>query len=173
MRKYICLFICITVFLTLLAGCKANGNSISDANPEKTSKPPTELTDWEPSTYEMVNDFDGVTMIVKKGTATPTGLTVAIKNNADNQCIYGEHFDLEKKINEIWYTVPVTIEGGYGFNDIGYMLSSGEDREWAVDWDWLYGSLEPGEYRIIKDISDFRGTGDYDTYYLAVEFTIN
>lgn len=129
--------------------------------------------DLVPTTFETVNDFDGVTMTVKKGTAAPTKLTVAIRNNSSSQCTYGEYFDLEKKINEIWYKVPVTIDSDYGFNSIGYDLSSGDDREWAVDWNWLYGSLEPGEYRIIKDILDFRGTGDYDTYYLAAEFTIN
>ena len=32
---------------------------------------------------------------------------------------------------------------------------------------------EQGEYRIIKDILDFRGTGDFDTHYLAAEFTVD
>lgn len=173
MRKYICLFICMMIFLTLLAGCKVNGDSPSGVNPEKTSNNPIELTDWNPSTYETVNNFDGVTMTVKEGTETPTGLTVVLENSTDRECIYGEYFDLEKKINESWYTVPVSIDGNYGFSSIGYGLSSGDEREWSVDWNWLYGSLKPGEYRIIKDILDFRGTGDYDTYYLAAEFTIN
>lgn len=178
MRKYTCLFICIATFLTLLAGCKVNDNRISVVNTEsteieKTSSQSTDITDWNPSTYETVNNFDGVTMTVKKGTATSTGLTVVIENNSSSQCIYGEYFELEKKLNEIWYKVPVTIDGDYGFYSIGYDLSPGDCREWAVDWNWLYGSLKPGKYRIIKDVLDFRGTGDYDTYYLAAEFTIN
>jgi hypothetical protein len=64
------------------------------------------------------------------------------------------------------------VEGDYGFVDIGYDLSPGEENKWDVDWKWLYGSLEAGEYRIITDILDFRATGDYDTYYLAAEFII-
>ena len=100
-------------------------------------------------------------------------LDCAIENDSSSQCTYGVFIELEKKINEIWYKVPVTIDGDYGFNCIGYDLSPGDCREWAVDWNWLYGSLESGKYRIIKDILDFRGTGDYDTYYLAAEFTIN
>ena len=111
-------------------------------------------------------------MTVKKGTASSTELTVAFENNSNSQCIYSEYFWLEKKINGRWYQVPVAIDGNYGFNDIGYDLASGDDGEWAVDWDWLYGSLDTGEYRIVKNILDFRGSGEYDTYYLTADFTI-
>lgn len=27
--------------------------------------------------------------------------------------------------------------------------------KWSIDWDWLYGSLDKGEYRIVKGILDF------------------
>lgn len=79
---------------------------------------------------------------------------------------------LEKKINGLWYEVPVAIKGNYGFKDIGYRMTSNQDKEWKVDWKWLYGSLNAGDYRIVKDVSDFRKTGDYDTYFLAAEFAI-
>ena len=82
-----------------------------------------------------------------------------IKNNSDKECIYGEFFLLEQKFNNSWYEVPVIIDGNYGFNSIGYELSPGDSGEWEIDWDWLYGSLEAGQYRIIKDILDFRDTG--------------
>lgn len=131
-----------------------------------------DITDWKPTTYETVNNFDGVTMTVNKGTESSTKLTVAFKNNSNRQCTYGDYFCLEKKINGRWYQVPVTIDGNYGFNAIGYDLASGDAGEREVDWKWLYGSLNTGEYRIVKDILDFRGTGDYDKYYLTAEFTI-
>jgi len=166
-------------FLALLAGCKVNDEKMSLANKEslETEKVSRqfveEATDWDPSTYETINNLDGVTMTVKEGTASSTGLTVVMENNSDNQCIYGEFFELEKKIDETWYRVPVAIDDNYGFNSIGYDLSPGDSREWEVDWNWLYGSLEPGNYRIIKDIVDLKGTGDYETYYLAAEFSIS
>ena len=111
-------------------------------------------------------------MIVKKGTESSTKLTVAFENNSNRQCTYGDYFCLEKKINGIWHQVPITIDGNYGFNTIGYNLSSGDSGEKVVDWNWLYGSLNTGQYRIVKDILDFRGSGDYDTYYLDAEFAI-
>ncbi|NLC06646.1 MAG: copper amine oxidase N-terminal domain-containing protein [Syntrophomonadaceae bacterium] len=139
---------------------------------ETGSGQPAESTEWEPTIYTTVNNLDGVSMTVKEGTASSTGLTVEFKNNSSSQCIYGEHYWLEKKINGSWYQVPVIIDGNYGFNDIGYNLAAGAKGEWAVDWNWLYGSLDTGEYRLVKDILDFRGPGEYDTYYLTGEFTI-
>ncbi|MEA1962156.1 MAG: M56 family metallopeptidase [Bacillota bacterium] len=136
------------------------------------SSRPVQPTYWKSTTYQTVNNFDGVTMNVKKGTVSTTGVIVAFQNNSSRKCDYGEYFCLEKKLNGSWYQVPVIIDGDYGFNDIAYDLAPGDDGEWAVDWDWLYGSLDTGEYRIVKNISDFRGTGDYDKYNLAAEFTI-
>jgi hypothetical protein len=157
------LTLCIVLCLILIVGC-SNANEGINAG---------ENTDWELTNYETVNDLDGVTMIVKKGTDTSIGLTVVFDNNSDKQCIYGADFLLEKKIDGRWYQVPVAIKGNYGFDAIGYDLNSSNVSEWKVDWNWLYGRLDTGEYRIVKDILDFRKAGDYDKYYLAAEFTIN
>lgn len=53
-----------------------------------------------------------------------------------------------------------------------YNLPKGEPQTLTVSWGWLYGELPPGEYRLVKTVSDFRGTGDYDDYTLTAEFTI-
>lgn len=161
-----------------MAGCGnfSNINSIAEAGNNVigvTSGQSAETTDWEPTTFETVNNIDGVTMAVKEGTASPTGLTVILENKTDRQCIYSESFSLEKKINESWYQVPVVIDGNYGFEDIGYILASKGDSEWTVDWKWLYGSLGSGEYRIIKDVLVSTDLGEYETHYLAAEFVID
>ncbi len=152
MKRYLCLLIFMALILTLTSGC-------------------VEKADWKPTALENVNNFDGVYMIVNEETVSPTGLTVVLENNSDSQCIYSEDFLLEKKIKGNWYQVPVIIES-YGFNDIGYNLAPGESGEWNVEWDWLYGSLDTGEYRIVKNIIYFRSTGDYDQYKLAADFKI-
>lgn len=130
------------------------------------------VNDLKPTIYETVNNLEGVTMAVKEGTVSTTGLTLEFVSDTDKKCIYGEFFLLEKRINEKWYQVPITIEAEYGFNDIGYELNPGSRSEWRVNWNWLYGSLEAGDYRIVKDILDFRKAGDFDAYYLAAGFTI-
>lgn len=178
MKKHLFIFTYIAIGLAHLAGCSNYGNSISTVGIENTitqtdSSQNNDTTSWKPTAFEAVNNFDGVTMNVKEETASSTKLTVVFENKSSSQCIFGEYFSLEKKLNGKWYQVPVAISGNYGFNTIGYKLATGETRELAVDWKWLYGSLDAGEYRIVKDIMDFRGTGDYDNYYLAAEFSIN
>ena len=42
----------------------------------------------------------------------------------------------------------------------------------SVNWEWLYGELEPGTYKIIKSVSDFRGPGDSDDKTYFAEFVI-
>jgi hypothetical protein len=157
MNRYLLFVVFIVLGAVILAGC---GQSDDDVN-------------LEPTDYTTVNNLEGVMMTVQEETVSPTGLTVILENNSDQQCIYGEHYVLEKKVNQGWYQVPVVVEGDYGFVDIGYDLPPGAEEAWDVDWEWLYGSLETGEYRIVKDILDFRGTGDYDTYYLTAEFIID
>ena len=169
---------CMAISLALVLGCDTHKDNTSTVGVENTiteavTSQSLDTTDWKPTEYETVNNFDGVTMTVNKGTQSSTKLTLSFENNSISQCIYGEYFVLEKKINGRWHQVPVTIDGNYGFNTIGYNLASGDVGERVVDWNWLYGSLNIGEYRIVKDILDFRGSGDYDTYYLAAEFTIN
>lgn len=64
--------------------------------------------------------------------------------------IYGSEFWLERKIDGTWYVVPVVFEGTYAFTTIGILLASGDRRELTIDWGWLYGMLNPGEYRILN-----------------------
>lgn len=192
-----CICICISICTILLVGCGSVSSGVTPSETGDNSAVTTETEDsivttetensttvvhdsgqtaeisnWTPTTFSTVNNFEGVTMAAKEGTVSPTGLTLQFENKSDSDCIYGDYFLLEKSNNGAWYQVPVVIEGNYGFNSIGYSLTSGGDSEWAADWEWLYGSLDKGEYRVVKDILDFRGTGDYDTYYLAVEFSI-
>lgn len=176
MKKYLSLFFCITITFILLVGCGNYSNSNSKQGTENianktATNQSAETSDWEATSYETLNNFDGVTMTVKEGTTSSTSLTLVFENKSSSQCTYGQYFCLEKKINGKWYQLPSIIDN-YAFNDIAYNLASGEYREWATDWNWLYGSLDTGGYRIVKDIHDFRGTGDFDTYYLVAEFTI-
>ena len=59
-----------------------------------------------------------------------------------------------------------------GWDAVAWSISMGSMTEWQVDWEWLYGSLAPGHYRIGKEIMNFRGTGDYDKEMYYAEFEI-
>ncbi len=112
-----------------------------------------------------------VIMQVKDGTATPSGVTVTLKNVTDAAFTYGESYTIQRKTDYGWIDVVPVIEN-YGFNDIGYMLEALESEEILVDWEWLYGKLPAGDYRIAKEALCVRSPGDYDTFSLFAAFTI-
>lgn len=152
MKKTVTIIVCIAICLAFVAGSG------------KTA-------DWKPSRFSIVNNFDGVSMSIKS-VSSPC-LTVAFDNKTIKQCIFGEDFVLEREIGGKWYQVPVAVDGNYGFDAVGLLLEPNGDREWSVDWHWLYGDLKTGDYRIVKSILDFRGPGDFDSYYLTAGFSIS
>ncbi len=131
-----------------------------------------DTTDLESTPHITTNNLNHVVMRIKEGSTTPTALTIIFENNSENSYIYGDYYTIEREINNAWYQVPVAIEENYGFNDIAYELTRQNNSEWVVDWDWLYGNLEPGEYRIIKKLLDNNSSDKYNIYYLTAEFTI-
>ncbi|WP_367568793.1 M56 family metallopeptidase [Lacrimispora sp.] len=112
-----------------------------------------------------------IVMLVKGGIATPLGTTVTLKNVTDSEYIYGESYTIQRKDDGGWIDVEPIIEN-YGFNSIGYMLPAMESKEMAIDWEWLYGKISPGDYRIVKDALLVRSPGDYDTFTLYAAFTV-
>ena len=52
------------------------------------------------------------------------------------------------------------------------MIKKDGKTEMKTDWQWLYGTLEPGTYRIVKEVMDFRGPGDFDEKEYSAEFTV-
>ena len=157
MNRFLCSLVFMAISVAILSACG------SDKIPEPK--------DWESTNYETVNTLDGVAMNVEEGTVSSKGLTITFENNTDKRCLYSEDFLLEKKIEGKWYQVPFVPGATYGFNEPGYELNS--QSEWTVDWEWLYGSLDTGEYRIVKGVLDVRKPGDYDEYYLTAEFKLD
>ena len=108
----------------------------------------------------VVNDDS---MSIKEGTLTNSGFTLIITNLSNNEIILGEEYRIDKKKNGKWKPLTPIIDN-YGFIDIGYILKPNDDFETKIDWKWLYGELETGEYRLIKDVND---------KYVSVEFKLN
>lgn len=116
----------------------------------------------------------GLTLIAKAVTAD--GMTVIFEQSGGTlkgELMTGEWFALEKKTDTGWETVqPLPAEGEYVFNSIGYGIPSEGSFELPVLWKWRYGSLEPGEYRMIKSVMDFIETGAYTQQEYDVAFTV-
>ncbi|MCW3491653.1 immunoglobulin-like domain-containing protein [Dethiobacter alkaliphilus] len=74
--------------------------------------------------------------------------------NSNSQYTIGMHFSLEKMSNGRWYQLPVNIDPNSGFNEDFVSPLAPSRVVQLADWEWLYGTLDTGEYRIVKDISD-------------------
>ncbi len=106
---------------------------------------------------------------------TPTGMTL-ICNQLGGQPTgdlqTGSPYWLEIKINDQWTLVEtVKTEYDIAWTSEAWMIAKNGSTEWNVNWEWLYGELSAGSYRIWKEIMDFRASGDYDTnaYYAYFE----
>lgn len=115
------------------------------------------------------NTLEGVTVTMKE--FTPTSAVLEIYNGTDLDIQFGEDYGLQVYEDDNWKDVPYLIEN-WAITAIAYNAPEGETTEWNVNWETFHGELEPGTYRIVKSIMDFRGTGDYTNYYYDVEFEI-
>jgi len=119
----------------------------------------------------------GLTLSVKNVTAS--GLTLVVKQSGGNPTGYlqtGEPYRLITLVNGTWKVVeelplPEGVDGR-GFNSLAHNLPKNETREFEINWEWIFGELPAGTYRLIKEFMDFRETANYDTFEYWVEFEI-
>lgn len=120
----------------------------------------------------------GLTLSVKN--VTSTGLTLVVTQSGGNptgDIMTGEPYRLIALVGGTWKAVeelplPEGVDGR-GFNSIGYWIQKGETREFDINWEWIFGELPEGRYRLIKEFMDFRRTADYDTFEYWVEFNVD
>jgi hypothetical protein len=111
---------------------------------------------------------------------TSTGLTLEITNTSseyrmeyyrDERKGYdnGHGYRLEQKIGDDWYVLNVIVDDTTIDTDcIWRFIMAGDTIEEKVDWEYLYGELSPGEYRMLFRLSIVSGI-DYDSWSLTYE----
>lgn len=77
-------------------------------------------------------------------------IVVKLCNEGAEEWCFGEYFSIEVCIDGVWYTVPLTAEENWGFNDIAWILKGGEEREESYRTA-MYGELPAGTYRIVVE----------------------
>lgn len=152
MMKKILSIIVFFAFIFILTGC--NNNS-------KDNK-----------SYE--NKNNGIVMNVIESTLTKTKATFILRNDSENVYEYGNPYSLEKyeenewkeleSINQLSFTLPA------------FQLNPKEKKEIIVDWEYHYGELKPGLYRLVKDViiqeKDDETHNEYNKFYIYAEFKI-
>lgn len=102
-----------------------------------------------------------VTMTVTD--ASPTGATIVLTETAGGYASYGRMYTLERYAAGEWTPVPYITDQAV-WEAIGIVLMPNAVNEETLGWKNFYGSLAPGKYRVVKDVSGVT---------LDAEFTIN
>lgn len=120
---------------------------------------------------DVLSPLDGVPMEVTE--CSNTSVTIKITNDTDKDIECGSDFCLKMQDEETgeWRELDEVIDNA-AFTSEAYMIEKDSPYEKAINFEWIYGKLEPGRYRIVKTIMDFRGTGDYTDYTYMAEFSI-
>lgn len=118
----------------------------------------------------------GVTFSTKN--VTKTGLTLVCTQSGGDptgSLETGSFYALEILKGNTWEKVPFALdteEVNYAWTMEAWIIPINDSVDWQVDWSFLYGELSEGVYRIKKEITDFRKTGDYDKQMCYGVFTI-
>ena len=101
--------------------------------------------------------------------ASSTGVSITVKNMSETPYRYGAMFKLEKQDNQhAWISLhPISK---WLQEDWLATVSPKSSSLLSYTWDWYYGTIPPGNYRIIIDFFSGDESTDYCTVY--VEFSV-
>lgn len=126
-RKFFCCFVSFSA-LCFLAGC---GRQESEA---------------------VVNPIDGLKLSVCEGTVSPREATVEFTNRTGDDYGFSAEFSLEEQVRGKWYAVEPSDGAVWGQDDWLRMVAAGESETYTYTWDWYYGKLPAGAYRILVNV---------------------
>lgn len=152
MKRKNILLLSILMFIFIICGC--------------TKKP-----DGKVSSYKI--ESDKVVISVKKDTLNKKSTTITMENKTDEKYNYGAEFHLEKKYGKKWYELKTITDEP--FTIMPYEITANQKKEISIDWEYRYGSLSKGKYRIVKSIYQLNDTSSIEEVkktYIAAEFTI-
>ena len=132
------------------------------------------LSSYMPPEFMIFEETWGITLTAE--TVTPTSATIKCTQSGGEptgELHTGSWYILETWTQENgWKEMPYIIDGEIGWEDIAWIIPMDGTCEWEINWEWLYGTIPAGKYRIGKELMDFRGTGDFDKAIYFVEFSI-
>ena len=163
----------ITVFDRNFARVKYNG----DTRYYRTSR-----SDYERA-LELIDDAKYAKLTwnleVKAADVTPSGLTFMFIQHGPfaegdrANLMYGSEYTLQVRNGQSWEEVPIMPQDyEIAWTTEAYLIEVGKTYQQKIDWQWLYGTLSAGEYRIGKTVSLNRAPGDSETHTFWTEFTI-
>lgn len=143
-------------------------------SPLFSSKFPTEV---KYKTYTLSDktapDKWGLTLTAEN--VTPTGLTLHFEQlggTLEGHLQTGNPFTIEKQ-NEDGEWTPLTPKNAVVWTLPAFLIPENDIYEKDENWEYLYGALPPGSYRMGKEVADFKQGHEYkpETYYAYFDIT--
>ena len=95
-------------------------------------------------------DPDKVTIEVLKDTISNTYAEILITDNNETPCGWGDPFRIQELKDGKW--IESETIGEMIFKSIGYLLNEDNQLKQKVNWEYIYGELDAGTYRIVKSV---------------------
>ena len=121
----------------------------------------------------ILTDKWGITLYADN--ITPKGMTLKIEQfggNPSGELQTGAAYTIETTLDDEWQSIETITGEPLVWNALTYMVKTNDITEMKIDWQYAYGELNPGFYRLKKEFDDFRAAGDFDKETYMVHFTI-
>lgn len=167
MKRY-CLLVLVIALLFCAAGCGSPAQSETPDLPEST--PSAEATD----AASPLPEYDwGISLTLDN--LTRTGATVVCTQSGGesvSELNTGSFFILEQLTEDGWQEVEQRkLDGDLAWTMEAYIVNLNGTTQWDLSWEWLYGELPDGHYRVGKEFMNFRSPGNYDKMMVYAEFS--
>lgn len=104
----------------------------------------------QPTQTQQSTQVENVTIQISD--ISPSGATLVITDTNPEPYLYGEWYKIQKLTDGQWQDVPHVIDN-YAFTAIGYIPDENGEVKFTINWEWLYGTLPAGTYRIFKEVN--------------------
>lgn len=104
-------------------------------------------------TFTKESEDEDVATSIYLENINPGGATLVIDQfDGEHSGICGEEFKLQKLNGDKWEDVK-PIGDNYGFEDIANLIEAGAKRRSEINWENIYGQLQAGTYKLIKELN--------------------
>ena len=153
MKKKMIFFL--LLLMILFAGCSGSGSE----NPTVQTDPDTGLPrNWEP------------VLQIERYSRTDAVVVLHTDEQADWLILYGNDYTLEVFTESGWQLLTPSQEAVYWIKDA--FVASAVPRD-DIDWQWLYGALDNGTYRLGKPVTLCKGEDKLASSVIYAEFTLD